>query len=730
MDANAPHEYLRLAQRTLPEPILLRDILYVFQGIDGKYVRYDTSVDAFVVDPEANILRPTRELLHRLSELGWLYRKVHTYIEANKENPAVGVVGQSLCAAMQQELGDYFRLLAILEKHVAAMIASVPSPVPTKPSAATTASGGNNDEVDGADATTSASAEVSTSHYVASASAASSAITLRRLMVWIQEPLQRLRIMGVLVQLCAGQKGGAVLSTIYTYMSHGDPSVLTFVNHLLHEVCKPFYVMLKRWMYEGELEDPFNEFFVATDPNVIPSAGGTGGSTVGVVDGDMWRSKYFLRHEMIPTFMVRSLAKKITSIGKSLNFIRYSCNEEDYIRVRNLYAASMKGLDEDTNADHRYGGGSNLKTLVSTVNAAYRLTSSRLLDILFNKFKLMDHLLAIKRYMLLGQGDFVQYLMDALSPSLDKAANSIYRHNLTSTLEAAIRASNAQYDDPEILKRLDVRLLEAQQGDSGWDIFNLDYHVDSPLDTILHADAMRRYRSLFVFLWRLKRTEHVLSRTWRQFKTRAESFRAAAGIGADLHRCWLVWSEMIHFAYQLQYYMLFEVLECSWQELADSIKKGIGDLDLLITAHNRYLNNVCNKGLMAREGKLVPQVWKILSTILKFKNGLDLLYAYACNELAKKDINKKANYTNVLEARLGLLEMDPTNNPLLSLLGPDGLPLSGDQNPMPIIREKLDESAEEFHTELNAFLTTLNNHPDSNLRQLSTRLNFNQYYFK
>jgi gamma-tubulin complex component 3 len=39
----------------------------------------------------------------------------------------------------------------------------------------------------------------------------------------------------------------------------------------------------------------------------------------------------------------------------------------------------------------------------------------RLIDLLFNKFSLYKHCDAIKRYMLLGQGDFVQALMDMAS---------------------------------------------------------------------------------------------------------------------------------------------------------------------------------------------------------------------------------------------------------------------------------------------------------------------------
>ena len=41
-----------------------------------------------------------------------------------------------------------------------------------------------------------------------------------------------------------------------------------------------------------------------------------------------------------------------------------------------------------------------------------------------------------------------------------RPAHSLYMHNLTGLLEAAIRATNAQFDDQEILKRLDCRLLE------------------------------------------------------------------------------------------------------------------------------------------------------------------------------------------------------------------------------------------------------------------------------
>lgn len=59
----------------------------------------------------------------------------------------------------------------------------------------------------------------------------------------------------------------------------------------------------------------------------------------------------------------------------------------------------------------RYG---DIAELEGSIDAAYVGTSQRLLHLLVTKFKLTDHLTAIKRYILLGQGDFIQHLMESL----------------------------------------------------------------------------------------------------------------------------------------------------------------------------------------------------------------------------------------------------------------------------------------------------------------------------
>lgn len=48
---------------------------------------------------------------------------------------------------------------------------------------------------------------------------------------------------------------------------------------------------------------------------------------------------------------------------------------------------------------------------------------------------------------------------------------------------------------------------------------------------------------------------------------------------------------MVHFILQTQYYFLFEVLECSWNQLIEQIHHA-ETLDEVISAHQHFLLNV------------------------------------------------------------------------------------------------------------------------------------------
>lgn len=120
------------------------------------------------------------------------------------------------------------------------------------------------------------------------------------------------------------------------------------------------------------------------------------------------------------------------------------------------------------------------------------------------------------------------------SPSLSLPASSLFRHNLTASLETAVRGSNAQYDDADILRRLDARMLEASEGDLGWDAFTLEYKVDSPVNTVLDGEAMSGYQQIFTHLWRIKRSEMAVTGSWEKLMSATSLINRTRGASSGL----------------------------------------------------------------------------------------------------------------------------------------------------------------------------------------------------
>lgn len=52
--------------------------------------------------------------------------------------------------------------------------------------------------------------------------------------------------------------------------------------------------------------------------------------------------------------------------------------------------------------------------LERSIDTAYQVASQRLFEVFIDKFKLLDHLSALKNFLLLSHGDFADQLMETL----------------------------------------------------------------------------------------------------------------------------------------------------------------------------------------------------------------------------------------------------------------------------------------------------------------------------
>lgn len=61
----------------------------------------------------------------------------------------------------------------------------------------------------------------------------------------------------------------------------------------------------------------------------------------------------------------------------------------------------------------------------------------------------------------------------------------LYLFIILGLLEGSLRSCNAQFEPGYVLDRLGVKLLEPSPGDTGWEIFLLDYKIDAPIAAVV-----------------------------------------------------------------------------------------------------------------------------------------------------------------------------------------------------------------------------------------------------
>ncbi|XP_053723676.1 gamma-tubulin complex component 3 isoform X3 [Synchiropus splendidus] len=640
------------------EAALVRDILFVFQGIDGKFIKMSAQENCYKVDSKVVLCKSLRDTSSRLAELGWLHNKVRKYTDARSLDRAFGLVGQSFCASLHQELKEYYRLLSVLHSQIQV------------------------EDDQGVNV------------------CVESSLTLKRLLVWIYDPKVRLKTLAALVDFCQGQKGGELASAVHAYGKTGDPQMRALVQHILSLVSHPILNFLYRWIYDGELEDTYHEFFVASDPNVKTDR--------------LWHDKYSLRKSMIPSFITMDQARKVLLIGKSINFLHQVCHDRT---PPGKITPVSKSVDTPKDAAELL---LDLEgAFQEKIDAAYFDTSKYLLDVLNHNYLLLEHLQAMRRYLLLGQGDFIRHLMDLLKPELARPATTLYQHNLTGILETAVRATNAQYDNAEILKRLDVRLLEVSPGDTGWDVFSLDYHVDGPIATVFTRECMGHYLRVFNFLWRAKRMEYTLTDIWKGQMCNAKLLKTMPELSGVLHQCHILASEMVHFIHQMQYYITFEVLECSWDELWNKVQQA-QDLDHIIAAHEVFLDTIISRCLLDNNSRsLLNQLRAIFDQIIEFQSAQDSLYRSALEELALRLQFEEKKKQRAEEGQWGVTSEQEAE---------EAKRVQDFQETIPKMRSQLRILTHFYQSIVQQFLVLLMTSTDESLRFLSFRLDFNEHY--
>ncbi|XP_064924201.1 gamma-tubulin complex component 2 isoform X9 [Columba livia] len=565
-DTTVPIGTLPLASQ---ESMIVEDLLYVLIGVDGRYITAQPLVGrqnrAFSVDPNLDL--SIKELVTRILPVAASYSAVTRFVE-EKSSFEYGQVNHALAAAMRTLIKEYMILITQLE-HLQRQ----------------------------------------------------GLLSLQKLWFYIQPTMRTLEILASLAtSVDKGEcMGGSTLSLLHdkTFNYTGDSQAQELCLYLTKAASVPYFEILEKWIYRGIINDPYSEFMV--EEHELQKE-----KIQEDYNDKYWDQRYTVVQQQIPSFL-QKMADKILSTGKYLNVVR-ECGRDVTCPVAKEVIYTLKE-----------------RAYVEQIEKAYNYASKVLLDFLMEEKELVAHLRSIKHYFLMDQGDFFVHFMDLTEEELKKPVDDIITTRLEALLELALRMSTANTDPFKddlkidlmphdlITQLLRVLAIETKQEKaiisadpteltlSGLEAFSFDYIVKWPLSLIINRKALTRYQMLFRHMFYCKHVERQLCNVWISNKTAKQfSLHSAKWFaGAFTLR-----QRMLNFVQNIQYYMMFEVMEPTWHILEKNLKLA-SNIDDVLSHHTSFLDN-CLKDCMLTNPELLKIFSKLMSVCVMFTNCMQV----------------------------------------------------------------------------------------------------------
>ena len=692
------------------ESQLVRDCIFACNGIDGNYIKFDLVSDAYVIFPkDAPIAPGRRHACRKICELGWLYRKVKATSDAPTSAFAKDTEGATRSAfrsALSNELSKHYKMLAVLE----AKVQNNNDDIDEDEEEGRSDLEEDNDEMNNRallndrsfDSLAPSSHRNGRHTHIRNrnsgvisdriAPTGSDVVTLRRLLVWLDEPKRTMRALAIVCDATEHLRGGELLAELYKHSDTGDVVHDGIVRRVLAKTARPYFETMKEWCARGdctfESENAntkssaamIGEFFVQRNDryyrhrNKSIESGDAMDKDDNENDDDVeainrwyrfdsddeiiddgrlpsssvsWKSGFVVDESAKPFFISSKTANETLKCGAAISFLKNACKDEKWGDVSRTILKQFDEFFASLSASTTVATVENdfeklIKVLPAIISRAKRAADSAVRESLFERYHLKAHFVALKQYLLLGQGDFIHALMESIHDELDKeidpmSREGISQYSLRSNLDAAVRVSNASLAEQHVLDALSVRLMKPLEDETGWDVFSLEYKLRSPLTTIFSDREMGRYSRAFTFLWKLKRAEYTLCELWKAMKPTVASRFQREGLGGNIGkaleveqaRCHRVRQSMHALISDVQYYVMFEVLEPSWDEFERKLSGNAAndDLDSIIASHENYLSSVIEKALLGTKSQVLQRSLQLIfESVQKFKSHTFKLY--------------------------------------------------------------------------------------------------------
>ncbi|KAM3076956.1 gamma tubulin complex Spc97/GCP2 subunit Alp4 [Clarireedia jacksonii] len=616
------------------EAAILEDLLFIFMGYEGQYIRFGKSYDPHqekdrLAGPSFKILPgldpSLQDLTTTMLKMATHYGATEAFVEVQSREE-FGAVNHALCAAIRKLLQDYLILIAQLETQFL-----------TNPSFTLHVL---NLHV------------LPTSHMMFQLYSLAHEILKRNSMLEEDEEddggmddfeniLESLREGGDLglgnipgKKIC---KGGSVLGLITKRLEtmSGDPAARSLLTSLLRDASRPYMVMLNEWLHHGSIKDPHSEFLVREQKSIKRER------LEEDYTDEYWERRYTIRDTDVPP-QLEGVKDKVLLAGKYLNVVR-ECGGVDVSK-------EVKDVPRSFD-DNRF---------LENVNNAYAHANESLLKLLLTSHALPARLRSLKHYFFLDRSDFFSYFLELGNSELRKPLKVVNTSKLQSLLDLVLRQpGSVAAQDPfkedikvemndisltNMLTRV-VNISGIEQGESlqtpaqpiaendkaavGFTSLQLDYSVPFPVSLVISRKTVWRYQALFRYLLSLRYLEQQLVACWQTHNRAVTWSHRSSNRNLEMwkRRVFTLRARMLVFVQQLLYFCTSEVIEPNWQGLMarlnakDDGKSGktaaVRTVDELMQDHVDFLDT-CMKECMLTNSRLLRIHSKLMSTCTMF----------------------------------------------------------------------------------------------------------------
>ena len=499
-------------------------------------------------------------------------------------------------------------------------------------------------------------------------------LSLQSAWFYVQPAVGAMSLLARISRRASSLRGASLLNEISREAATraGDVAARNLCLRLLRAASAPYAKAVERWVYEGVVDDPYDEFLVIERAHLRKE------SLAEDYNATYWSQRYTLRSE-VPAFLGEGLAEKALTTGKYINAMRESrttttttTTTMDSGRFSRRREGGTDGAATTTSSSPEFslppippdglgrlalGGGASSAgsgTHAARINAAHRHASVALLRAVLGDGDLHGRLRAMKRYFLLDKGDFLVHFTDNAGEELARRAPDISVPRLQSLLELSLKLSTASTDPHNddltcslerqgiIHQLLSIHVTGGAKGYApadadldldenaaqmtpkealrltGFETFALDYNAPWPVSLVLSRRAITKYQLLFRHVFHCKHVERRLCEAWQTHQaTRAAAAQTTgAGDGGSLGRAYVLSQRMLHFLQNFTYYLMCEVVEPNWHAFETALRDA-QSVDELIDAHERFLD-ACMKEGMLFWPRILRRLERIKNVCLKF----------------------------------------------------------------------------------------------------------------